>query len=240
MKQTHLIPLLLLAFTCLFSSCDKEDEQPTYSCVDYIGKEYKTVVIGNQVWMAQNLATKYLSDGGEITNSKDVLTYPSRGTIPQYSYFQENTIYKDYGLLYNYLCAIDEKLAPEGWRIPTREDWEKLENYVKTHPSYDSINWVGKALASSTDWSSSNVLGAIGDHRTTNNKFGFNVIPAGYRTEYGAYYADLKKSMFWTSTVDSVTTQLQVVAFSYDAVGIQWETLDKVHCGCYIRCVRDL
>jgi len=132
-----------------------------------------------------------------------------------------------------------EELIPKGWRLPTRQDWEKLVNYVKLHPSYDSINWVGKSLASSTEWRASNIVGAIGYQSSTNNKFGFNAIPAGYRTEYGAYYAELEKTMFWTNTVDSVTSNLLVVSFSYKATGIQFETLDKELCGCYIRCVKD-
>jgi len=239
MKRLHLL-LFACVISSLFLSCKDEDaDQVTYKCVDFSGKEYITVVIGDQVWMAENLATKLYNDGGDITNWNEARFYPNRNLIPQFAFFNNNTTYRSYGLLYNYLAVIDEKLVPDGWRIPTRADWEELENYVKTHPAYDSINWVGKALASSTEWTNSNVVGSIGYQKTINNKFGFNVIPAGYLTEYGSFYNDLKESMFWTSTVDTETTNLQVAVFKYNTVGIQWETLDKEKGGCYIRCIKD-
>ncbi len=237
MKRILFLPLILVIIACLNVSCG--EDEVTYPCVDKMGNSYKTVVIGDQVWMAENLANKRLSDIEVLQNTYDTRQYNNRD-IPQYSYFNDNSSYYEYGFLYNHRAAKDVRLIPDGWRLPTKADWEKLETYIKEHPSYDSINWVGKTLAAKDNWQQSSLLGAIGNQRTTNDKYGFTIIPAGYRTELGAFYYEGKRTCFWTSTKDTITTNFQLAMFEYSEVGIQWITLDSVKSGAYIRCVRDL
>lgn len=227
---------LLLMASCLCVSCNEEDE--SYSCVDKMGKSYKTVVIGNQVWMAENLTNTVLSKDDKLPNYIESRNYPYRN-FPQFAYYDDNSYYYNYGLIYNYEAVIDERLIPKGWRLPTQADWEELTAYIRAHPSYESPDWVAKALASKYDWTASNVLGAIGYQRNTNNKYGFNVKPTGFRSELGAYYYEDRRSYFWTATVDAATTNRYVAVFTYDSKDIQFETMDKIKGGCYIRCVRD-
>lgn len=238
MKSPFFLPLLLIVVSCLSVSC-KEEEETTYSCVDKMGRSYKTVVFGDQVWMAENLANKKLSDIEDLANTYDTRFYTNRD-FAQYSHFNDNSSYYSYGYLYNYKAVIDERLIPDGWRLPTKADWVKLSDYIKAHPSYDSINWVAKALASKDNWTASNVLGAIGYQRNTNDKYGFTVIPAGYRTELGAFYQEGKQTFFWTSTVESASTGLYAAVFSYNAPDIRFVSLDTLNSGCYVRCVRDI
>ena len=240
MKPSYSLPLLLLLVACLTFSC--KDEETTYTCVDKMGHSYKTVVIGDQVWMAENLVNKKVNeyDRDDLQNTVETRDYQFRD-FAQYSHFDDNPNYYNYGYIYNYYAAIEERLIPEGWRLPTKADWEKLSNYIKSHSPYDSTNWVAKALSSKFNWTASNIPGAIGYDRPTNDKYGFNIIPAGYRNEHGAFYYENKSTCFWTSTVDSVTTNLNVAYFTYTGVGIEWlTTMDKSKSGAYIRCVRDL
>lgn len=238
MKPSYSLPLLLLLVACLTFSC--KDEETTYTCVDKMGNSYKTVVIGDQVWMAENLVNKKLSDRDELPNTWDTRTYANRD-YAQYSHFNDNPNYYDYGYIYNYKATLETGLIPDGWRLPTKADWDKLSNYIQTHSPYDSTNWVAKTLASKFNWDSSNIPGAIGYDRTTNDKYGFNIVPAGYRNENAAFYYEDKSTCFWTSTVDSVSTNAYVAYFTYTSIGIEWlTTMDKVNSGAYIRCVRDL
>lgn len=237
MKSSNLVPLMLVVVSCLNVSC--KEEETTYSCVDKMGRSYKTVVIGDQVWMAENLTNKKMSDIYFLDNTYDTRFYAERD-FAQYSHFNDNASYYNYGYLYNYKAAIDERLIPDGWRLPTKSDWEKLSDYIKAHPSYDSINWVAKALASKENWTFSDVLGSIGNQRTSNDKYGFNVIPTGYRTILGAYKQEGKQTYFWTSTVESASTGFYATVFSYNAQDIQFASLDTLNSGCYIRCVRDI
>ncbi len=243
-NRTKYTLLLLVIFGTLVSCKEEEPPVNSYPCVDYKGNSYKTVVIGDQVWMAENLATKYLSDGTEIYASEVVKSWSNKNVL-QYSYFLEKGYYSHYGLLYNYKAAIERELAPKGWRLPTKEDWKKLENYIRSqkysYEATDSSDWVGKALASNDGWRLSSVVGAIGNNPLSNNATGFNAIPCGFRTFYGAFSGESDVCAFWTSTIiDSTTNNLQVVMLKNDWADIQWETVDMENGACYIRCVRDL
>ncbi len=89
----------------------KESEPIT----DIDGNTYKTIQIGNQVWMAENLKTKHYRDGSSV----DFYVYDNK---------DENE--NKYGLLYSSKAVAKSQLAPEGWHIPTKEEWEELAKYL--------------------------------------------------------------------------------------------------------------
>jgi uncharacterized protein (TIGR02145 family) len=110
---------------------------------DVDGNVYKTVTIGNQEWMIENLKTTKYNDGTAITFVDDETNEPgvwqnlSEGGYSRGGYGNNSDAdYEDtYGYLYNWY-AVDgdtgtgsgeETLAPRGWRIPTDEDWSILE-----------------------------------------------------------------------------------------------------------------
>lgn len=85
------------------------------SMTDWEGNVYKTVKIGNQVWMAENLRTR-----------KDV-----NGPIDEYVYKyanQDSSTYEEYGLLYNVYSV--SGLCPSGWHLPTDTEWKELESTI--------------------------------------------------------------------------------------------------------------
>ena len=77
------------------------------------GKIYKTVKIGNQIWMAENLAYK-----------------PSSGNYWAYDNDEKNVA--KYGYLYDWETAID--VCPVGWHLPSEDEWAELLNFVGNHP----------------------------------------------------------------------------------------------------------
>jgi uncharacterized protein (TIGR02145 family) len=85
--------------------------------LDYDGNTYKTIEIGSQTWMAENLKTKHYWDGS------DVGYYDTNGDQDKIS---------DYGLLYDFGAVNnpEKQIAPDGWRIPTKEDWEILIDFL--------------------------------------------------------------------------------------------------------------
>ena len=103
----------------LFSSCKEKPLEPD-EMKDAAGNRYKTVTIGNQVWMAENLNALYINKSNSSTLLSDAIRadfwYPDDdpATMP------------DYGLLYSFGGA--KELLPKGWRIPTWQDFDILLN----------------------------------------------------------------------------------------------------------------
>lgn len=228
-----------------FISCEKEeDEEKTDLCVDYSGKVYKTVVIGNQLWMAENLATRFLSNGAPIYKPLQILHYPNKNVPVYYPYNNEDTYMNIYGCMYNRFCLYEGTLAPTGWRIPTKQDVEILVNFIKSknysfEPS-DTSDWVGKALASTTIWNNNNQVGTIGNNRGVNNASGFNALPGGYYYSDNVFFGEKSVSQFWTTTVDSTTNLLQIATLQSESNDLIFTSIEGDNAAYYVRCVRDL
>ena len=100
---------------------------------DIDGNVYQTVIIGEQVWMMENLkVTKYrdgtsINDGSAYSNA----TW-SNLTSGAYSFYGQDTTYANtYGLLYNWYAVDDDrKISPIGWHVPTHDEWTTLERYI--------------------------------------------------------------------------------------------------------------
>lgn len=89
------------------------------------GQVYKTVKIGNQVWLAENF--RYKCEGS-------------------YAYNNDNKNIKEYGRLYTWYSA--RECAPPGWHLPSREEWNNLQGYVEANANAEA----GAALKSRTGW----------------------------------------------------------------------------------------
>ncbi len=165
----------------------------TGTVTDVEGNVYRTVKIGNQIWTAENLRTTKYNDGSSIGSN-----------FHFYNNTNDATAKKKWGALYNWTAASSNKLAPAGWRVPTKADWDTLENYLITHGyNYDGTtkeNKIGKALAATTDWEQNEETGAIGNDLSLNNASGFSALPAGYRYYTGEYLQQKAMAYFWTAT----------------------------------------
>ena len=142
------------------------------------GNTYKTVKIGEQVWMAENL------------NYADSVKTPSlKGQSSCYDGAAANC--EKYGRLYTWAAAIDS-VCPSGWHLPSRDEWKTLITAV----GGDST--AGTALKSTSGWTSLNGVSGNGT-----DAFGFSALPAGYRDRHGRYYSERSYAKFWTSTEDA-------------------------------------
>jgi uncharacterized protein (TIGR02145 family) len=142
----------------------------TGTVIDVDSNTYKTIGIGSQIWMAENLATLRLNDGTEISgNINDSIWV--RNLKPAYCTYGNDTLnYKKlFGLLYNYSAVNSGLLCPVGWRVPYYKDWYKLAYFV------GGIEKAGGKLKQMEGslWEGSN----FGFEKTYN----FNALPGGYR-----------------------------------------------------------
>ncbi len=91
------------------------------------GKIYKTVKLGTQLWMAENLKATLLNDGTPIQLVTEASDWKNL-TTPAYCYGFGH--FEDHGALYNGYTIETGKLCPPDWRVPTDEEWEILMNYL--------------------------------------------------------------------------------------------------------------
>ena len=104
----------------LFSSCKEKPLEPD-EMKDAAGNRYRTVTIGKQVWMAENLNALYINKTNNSNNLGDAIDadfwYPD----------DHPATMSDYGLLYSFTAA--KALLPKGgWRIPAKHDFDILLN----------------------------------------------------------------------------------------------------------------
>ena len=93
------------------------------------GKVYKTVKIGTQVWMAENLNADYFRNGEEIENCKDNWEFESLGRVGNSASYNDKKIKS--GKLYNCFTVHDSRgLAPTGWHIPSEAEFEILFKFI--------------------------------------------------------------------------------------------------------------
>jgi uncharacterized protein (TIGR02145 family) len=173
MKTKLLFSLVLLA-TLGMVSCKKDKEElDDHTAVTIGDKVYPTTVIGNQVWMTEN----YSGNGG--------------------IYYQHNNAHRlEYGKYYT-LAEAKAIAVPQGWRLPTKEDFKKLLETQGATWQEDGANFgitdnVGaiQKLLATTQWPDD--LGT--------NASGFNALPNGYADEDGVFLVQGFTSYFWTST----------------------------------------
>lgn len=181
--KIKIIIILLLSFVSqfVFSQTEKDIFVDSRD-----GNHYKTITIGKQIWMAENL--RYLPavspvDSGYIYELH-YYVYGYNGTNVDSAKMTDG--YKEYGVQYNWLAAKDA--CPFGWILPSESDWKQLETYLS------EID-LGSALASDTS------LWKAGDLSKSSrfSKTQFNALPAGYR-DGNAFFSDRGKfTYFWTS-----------------------------------------
>jgi uncharacterized protein (TIGR02145 family) len=161
------------------------------SVTDASGITYKTVKIGGQEWMAENLRTFKYNDNSSITLITNQATWRGLSTGAWTGYNNDPGTYDvPYGKLYNWFAVETGNLCPTGWKVPSDSDWTTLSNYLG-----------GLAIAGgkmketgTTHWFSPNV-GAT-------NSSVFTAIPGGYRVASGSFdfISFGYGALFWSST----------------------------------------
>jgi len=174
--------------------------------IDIEGNTYKTVIINNQEWMAENLRTAKYANGDAITYMP---IQPIWATIEEgaFCYYNNRTDNNEvYGKIYNgYVVSDSRNVCPNGWRVPTDNDWITLEKYVGLSEELLTQNRMrgtnqGEHLKSKRTEPEDHPRFCSPNNAT--NLTGFNALPSGSRLDNG-YGQDLGVlAYFWSSTLD--------------------------------------
>ena len=193
------------------------------------GQIYKSVKIGNQVWMAENLNYDY-----------------NEGTAKSYCYNDEQESCAKYGRLYTWAAAMDSAgvfgdggkgcgydvtcsakepvrgICPEGWHLPSDAEWETLFTAV------GGEDVAGTKLKSKSGWY---------NNGNGTDEYGFSVLPAGNRFDVGNYYNADYYAFFWSRTEHS-----SVDAYNWDFFYVDTYVRSQYYSkeiGFSVRCLRD-
>jgi len=231
MRNVYII--LLVVFSTI--GCSKES-----SITDIDGNEYKTITIGEQVWMAENLKVTHYRNGNAIPNltANGDWTSTSSGA---YCYYDNSVSNADtYGALYNWYAVNNSRnIAPEGWHVPTDAEWKELEMYLGMSQSeaddtgYRDTN-EGSKLAGNADlWYSGSL--------ESDSEFGysgFSALPGGCRDYSDGYYNYMRTNgYFWSATESySNTAWTRNLDYNHSDIGRYYSVKSY---GFAIRCVKD-
>jgi uncharacterized protein (TIGR02145 family) len=165
----------------------------TYGSVsDIDGNTYKTIQIGTQSWMAENLRTSKFNDGTSIPLVESKADWNNQVTAGYCWYNNDPATYKYiYGALYSWDASGSGRLCPTGWHVPSDEEWTALESFV---------NGNGKLIETgSLHWKFSPA-------DLVTNETGFTALPAGRRLENGTFEGVESLAYWWNSTESTPTT----------------------------------
>jgi len=185
MKNKIFFSWMLLSMLSAYNGRAQDD-----FIADIDGNMYKTVIIGTQTWMAENLRTSRLHDGTAITYAEKNALW---ATSPMaYCWYDNDTAYKSsYGAIYNWQTINSKKLCPAGWHVASETDWLILMDQAG-----------GKSLAGgklkesgTTHWVSPNT-GAT-------NESGFSALPGGGRANIG-FFKIGTTGFWWTSSTSGM------------------------------------
>jgi uncharacterized protein (TIGR02145 family) len=191
-RELFFIVAVALFVQCINAVSNTHENGSIYEkMTDIDGNEYKTIRIGDQTWMAANFRAKRYNDGEPICQIDELRAWAidTIGTFCFYNNTTNNDTIARYGALYSYYTVSSQKLAPIGWRVPTKEDWEELESYLISHKfNWDessSGNKIAKALAAKSEWDTLSEPGFVGNNLNENNASEFNAYPSGMRIYRG-------------------------------------------------------
>jgi len=188
-----------------------------YGTVSHGGQSYKTVKIGNQTWMAENLSfnvsgSKCYGEGGQ--------TYDSE--TDDYSTLTNNEVQANcnkYGRLYDWATAVGganssstvpsgvQGICPAGWHLPSDAEWETLVTYVG-----GSSTAGGKLKLTSGWYNNGNGM----------NEFGFSALPGGNGNS-GGYFGSVGSIGYWWSTTEgdgNASNNAWIRGINYDGEGV--------------------
>ncbi len=250
--------LILSILTLTFSSCEDDDSDPNHHSgplSDIDGNVYTTVVIGDQLWMAENLRTTRYKDGSDIDYyGTDTLMWQNN-TTGAYAWQRNDEMFKDlYGGLYNWHAVNNSLgLCPEGWRVSTPDDWRILLRYL--------LDEHGISNDSSGDKRAGNVLKSCrqvdspmgGDCDTSvhprwnfhdtqygTDDFGFAALPGGIRTASGvSRWIGLYGYWWMHDPINDTGFDAQYRYINFDQNRVYGHGKNNKNIGYSVRCVKN-
>jgi uncharacterized protein (TIGR02145 family) len=226
---------LLFGFLIIaFNSCEviEPDLYPDYTgqtgqVTDIEGNVYKTIGIGSQIWMAENLKTTLFNDNSPIPI---ILNDSIWGHLrsPGYCWYNnDSTINKKlYGALYNFYVVETGLLCPTGWHVPDKSEWNTLESFLGGYKIAG-----GKLKDYYTPYWS-------GPNRCLVNNYCFRALPGGQRLNIEGIFLGIGEGGNWWTSTSENNYQAFSRSMSHESTELYINLSNKKR-GHSVRCIKD-
>ena len=219
----------------IFTATVEESEFETGTMTDQDGNVYKTVKIGEQWWMAENLKVTHYRNDDAIPNVTDDTEWTNLTTGACCANENDINNIEMYGLLYNWYAAADSRdLAPVGWHVPTDDEWKELEMSLGMSQSdANNTGWrgtdEGSKLKATSGWY---------NNGNGTNESGFTALPGGYRVYGNDSFRKSGGSGDWWISTGYSSTHAWRRHLAYDNSAVARYYYDKRR-GCSMRLIKD-
>ncbi len=192
---------------------------------DHEGNIYKTIQIGSQTWMAENLKVVTYLNGDSIVNVTNNATWAGMG-VGAYSYNNNNPSNNcPYGKLYNWYAVNDSrKICPSGWHVPSDQEWTILTDHL------GGVEKASSKLKSKSGW--------FEEGHDGNNSSGFSALPGGNRYHgLGTFNLLGHWGYWWSSSEFNINDAWYRGMDCSNSVVLRY--LDYKEDGFSVRCLKD-
>jgi uncharacterized protein (TIGR02145 family) len=227
-----IVLLFFLQCGCEYDSSPKNDYTGQLdSITDIDGNQYKTIGIGTQIWMQENLKVSHLNDGTEITLFPNINDWRNKNlNIAAFCWYDNDSINNKsiYGGLYNFFAVETGLLCPTGWHVPNQTEWKTLVDFLG-----------GKEIAG----------GKLKEHNGNYwiqpysyilNSYKFGGLPSGSRfPEAGGLQRLGYSSWWWENKISSADPSEALILYIDKDVNYISEKFEYKNGGASVRCVKD-
>lgn len=198
----------------------------TGAITDIDGNVYRIVTIGDQVWMVDNLKTTRFNDGTVIPLVSDSAQWANLTSAAYcWSDNDEATYKATYGAIYNFFAVENAKLCPEGWHVPTIEEWNTLTDYFYGHEEAGSfLKEEGTA-----HW--------VAPNAGATNESGFTALPGKFRSNNGPFASFGYYAYYWMFN-EYVADSSMTISMIFNTGKLKIAPQHKGS-GLYVRCIKD-
>jgi uncharacterized protein (TIGR02145 family) len=186
----------------------------------------QSITIGTQVWMTKNLNVDKFRNGDPIPEAKTLGEWKAYGDAGEAAWCYYDNDPKNgekYGKLYNWYTVSDPRgLAPQGWHIPSDDEWKALTDYLGGEQK------AGAKMKAKSGW--------VYDGNGTNSN-GFSGLPGGFRYFNGSFYSIGYFGYWWSSTENkTIFVWSRLLYYNSDVVNRYYFNKSN---GFSVRCLRD-
>jgi uncharacterized protein (TIGR02145 family) len=182
------------------------------------GRNYRTVIIGEQTWMAENLNFNASGSVCYANNTRNCATY---GRLYNWAQAMDLTSSCNTRTCAGQVQSQHRGICPVGWRVPSDADWTALVNFVGSN--------AGTKLKSRTGWNS-------GGNGT--DDFGFSALPGGYGWDWDAGFDDVGDWGFWWSATEYDASDALNRGMTEDSNSMSWNFDKKAVFQFSLRCLQ--